>query len=149
MSAILYRSMLAKVKALLKVESSHNAKEREAQQWQLFFNIDGIQFIIGKGGVNTTFYTVGKGERKLCYPDELIKFLEELVKKKYSSYSICGASGEVIRSGIMSEDDALRKKAPIGSFIVAHGDGKRFRLYERQPGLFKDVWKPYSKTGKK
>ena len=149
MSAILYRAMLAKVKALLRIETAHNKEERSAQQWQLFFEIDGIQFIVGKGGVNTMFYSVGKGDRVLCYPEELLTFLEELVHKKYSSYAICDSSGKVLRSGLMSEEEALKKKAPVGSFIIAYGDGKRFRLYVRQTGLFKEVWKPFTPAKRK
>lgn len=145
MSAVLYRSMLSKVKALLKVEAGHNATERSAQQWQLLFDVDGVQFIIGKGGVNTMFYTVGTADRVLCYPDELIEFLERLIRSKYASYAICNASGKIVISGLLSEEAALKKKAPVGAYIIAFENGKKVRLFVREKGIFKDVWNPFVK----
>jgi hypothetical protein len=143
MSAVLYRAMLSKVKALLKVESPHSKDERSAQQWQLLFQIDGTQFIVGKGGVNTTFYTVGDGERKLCYPDELLEFLESLVRKATPVFAIYSKTGKKLKSGILSENDALNEDATVGCYIVGMSNGKKKRLYVRKRGLFDVVWQPF------
>lgn len=143
MSLALYKAMLAKTRGLLKVESTHSEKQRKAQQWQLLFSIDGTQYIVGKGGVNTTFYKVGDGERKLCYPEELLTFLEALTRKKYSSYAIYSKDGKPLETGIMTEADALKKKASVGSYIVALNDGKKIRLFIMQAGIFKPVWQPF------
>lgn len=145
MSIILYRALLAKVKALLSVESTHDKELRAAQQWQLFAKIDGVQFIVGKGGVNTMFYSVGNNERVLCYPDELITFLESLCRTKYSLYAICSDAGKVVRRGILSETEALKKKPPVGYYIVAYENGKKVKLFVRQKGLSENIWKSYSK----
>lgn len=143
MSTVLYRAMLSKVRALLKVEASHNKEERQSQQWQLLFDIDGVQYIVGKGGVNTTFYQIGDGKRKLLYPDELIQFLESLTKSKYQSYAICAPSGKVVKSGFTSEDSAKAQNPPIGYYLVGFSDGKKKRLFIRQQGIFKNVWNPF------
>lgn len=143
MSILLYRSMLSKVRALLKIELPHNAEDRKLQQWQLLFTIDGIQYVVGKGGVNTMFYQIGIANRKLCYPEELLQLLESFTRRKVSSYAICDPKGKVVLSGLMSEEDALKKKPKIGYFIVGFVDGKKVRLYVGQTGLFKPVWTPF------
>lgn len=143
MSSVLYRAMLSKVKALLKVEAQHNAEERKAQQWQLLFEIDGTQWIIGKGGVNTTFYQIGSAERVLLYPDELLNFLESNVRSKYSSYSVVNSKGVVRKSGFTSESSALKVQAKLGYYIVGHSGEGPVKLYKRQSGVFKDEWVPY------
>ena len=141
MSQILYRAMLSKVRYLLKVESDHDMETRKQQQWQLLFTVDeGIQYIIGKGGVNTMFYQVGENERVLCYPEELMNFLEGLTKAKYTSYAIASHDGEKLRVGLVSLEAAKKKKAPVGSYIVGLNDGKAQRLYKRKKTLFKEEW---------
>ena len=141
MSKILYRAMLAKVRYLLKVESDHDVETRKQQQWQLLFTVeDGVQYIIGKGGVNTMFYQVGEQERVLCYPEELMNFLEELVKAKYTSYAVHHEPSDRRSSGIISLALALKKKAPVGSYILGFSDGAEVKLYKRKKTLFKEDW---------
>ena len=143
MSATLYRSMLSKVKALLKVESGQTLEERKSQQWQLLFDIDNTKFIVGKGGANTMFYTVGDKERVLCYPDELLSFLSKFVEHKHSTYAIYSDKGRPITTGILSEDEALKLTAPVGYYIVAMENAKKKRLYVRKSGVFEHVWQPF------
>lgn len=138
--------MLAKVKALIRVEIEHTAKDRALQQWQLLFTIDDVQYIVGKGGVNTMFYQIGKAERVLCFPDELIAMIESYLKMEYTSYSIYSPEKEKLISGLPTIDAAKKKKAAVGCYIVGHADGKRFRLFTRKLSMYKEpMWMPFVK----
>jgi hypothetical protein len=133
--------MLSKVRYLLKVESDHDADTRKQQQWQLLFTVDeGVQYVIGKGGVNTMFYQIGTNERVLCYPEELLTMLEKLAVAKYTSYGICSSDGTLVRSGITDLVLARKKKAPIGSYIVGFSNGAKVKLFKRKKTLFKEEW---------
>lgn len=149
MRDILYRSMLSKVRALLKIEASHSKEDRASQQWQLLFDIDNTQFMVGKGGVNTTFYKVGDTQRILCYPNELLEFLESLTRRKYATFAICNKGGRIVKSGLLSEKAALAKNAPVGFYIVAMENGRKVRLFVRKSGVFGDnLWQPYHTKAK-
>ncbi len=145
MSENLFKHMRTKVKLLLNAEMKMTADERKAQQWQLLFTIRGTQYVVGKGGVNTMFYVVGDKERVLCYPDELLAAIDFWDKKKYSEYAIYSKAGKPLETGIKSEREALSRKAPTGSFIVAIAGTKKVRKYVMAMSLIDLAWKPFKK----
>ena len=58
------------VKALLTVEDMFEGPEHS---WIVNYKSpSGLEYVIGKGGKNTMFYVLGDGERKICYPNDLL-----------------------------------------------------------------------------
>lgn len=82
-----FKNLLQKVRALLK-EDDHLTKEQcEQHQWQLLVKLpNDYTFIVGKGGVNTIFYSETSTERAVCYPDEIIALLERLSRENRFGY---------------------------------------------------------------
>jgi len=82
-----YKNILNKVKLLLKEDDQLTKVQCECHQWQLLIKIPGdYTFTVGKGGVNTIFYSLSSAERAVCYPDEILTILEGLAKSKSFGY---------------------------------------------------------------
>lgn len=64
-------------RALMNIEQTLSPAQRKLNQFQLLATEGLITYIVGKGGANTIFYSVNQGERKLCYPDEMLAILKE------------------------------------------------------------------------
>ncbi len=77
-----YKNLLFKVRALLKEDDTLTKAQCEMFQWQLLAKIGDYTFTVGKGSVNTIFYTASSTQRAVCYPDEILTQLEALSKRR-------------------------------------------------------------------
>jgi hypothetical protein len=145
MSQTLFRAMRTKVKGLLTVEASMSKEDRQAQQWQLLFTIDNTQYLVGKGGINTMFYTVGSGKRKLCLPHEMLSLLDAWANTK-TEWAIAAPDGTLKVRMIADEKAALKLCPPKDYRIVNVVDGKIKAKYTRVKGVTSDSWVPTNKT---
>lgn len=140
------KHLLTKVKYCLYLESKLSAEERVAHQWQMLTTHGGLQYIVGKGGANTCFYTIGTQERQLCYPDELVKVLTRLASQKYACYAICDKSKNILRDGLQTLEQAKGiKPKRAGLYLVGiDARGKKHRLYYSSAGLVDNTWVKFS-----
>ena len=76
------------LRAQLRLEATLDPADLPATMWQAMVEFSGTSVTIGRGGVNTCFYTFGKGERKVDYPAKLISLLDRLAKQPYPFYHI-------------------------------------------------------------
>lgn len=138
---LLMKKMKAKVMALLKEEARLSAKERQSQQWQLLLQIENVgQFIVGKGGINTMFYIVNNGERKLCLPADMVNKIDKwIVKLSVKSYSIY-LDGKKIKSGLSTIEEAKKVKAKRGSIIYEIEAGKKKKVLVCKKALMGNAW---------
>ena len=137
--------LYAKCKALLNLESRLSAQEVELNQWQLFANHNGLQYIVGRGGANTCFYKIGEAERKVCYPQELLDFLKQRASDKFVSYSIYTKDKKLVKRNILSLDDALATKPKYaGMWLVGVTPTGKKRLYFSVAGLKANEWQRYT-----
>lgn len=143
---VMFKAMRHKVFTLLKTESKLSLLERKNQQWQLLFQIKGYgSYVLGKGGINTMFYTIDDGERKLCYPDDLLALIDTWIEESdKTGFGILNSSGKLIRN-VATQKEALDFKAKVGAHIVRIADGTQTRLFVRVEGLFNKSWKPLIK----
>jgi hypothetical protein len=144
-STEMLRSLRAKVVALLRIESKMGLAERGAQQWQLLVQLNGDEcYVVGKGGVNTMFYTVNGGERKLCYPDEMLALIDCWVAASMvPAYAVTNLKGGIAKR-CTSRKSALEFRAKLGYHIVKIVGGKQTRIYVRRASLFGKSWEPVS-----
>lgn len=137
-----FKHLVAKVKYMLYLESKLDLEECAQSQWQMFCKWCEIQYIFGRGGANTCFYQIGNGERQVCYPDELVKWLDKLSKQKFGAYAICDQNKKIKQGLFPSLDDCKDiepKKA--GLYIVGLDErGKFHRLMYSSVGLERNVW---------
>lgn len=136
-----YRHLLSKVTALLKLEARMSPEERADNQWQLLVKFCGTQVTVGKGGVNTIFYVLGaKGQRKLCYPDDILEKLSTLSQQKYWRYEVKDSEGNSKFSWTL---DSIRGKVPAarGSKIYGLKHAERVLLHTATKGLHDYEWK--------
>lgn len=145
--ALMFKAMRSKVFSLLKAEEKLSVNERKNQQWQLLFQITGFgDYVVGKGGVNTMFYTVNDGERKLCLPEEMLAIIDNWCQNSSTkSYAIMSDTGKIVKSGLASKQDALERNSKPNYFIVSVDGEKITKLYVRTKGLFKTTWKKYER----
>lgn len=84
-----YRHCAVKVRALFQSEARMSPEERRQNQWTLLIKFGTTQIVVGKGDVNTVFYTLGAdGERKICYPDSLLENLTALGNQSHWYYEL-------------------------------------------------------------
>lgn len=76
-----YKNILLKVRALLKADDDLTTAQCQLFQWQLMAKVGDYTFTVGKGGINTIFYTASSASRAVCYPDEILTILEELARR--------------------------------------------------------------------
>lgn len=135
-----------KAKALFALEDKLDNAEKAAHQWQLLTQVCGVNVIVGKGGVNTAFYVIGDLERVICYPDEMVLYLDTLSKQIHPIYCVM-TDPKTIQSTHLSLKEAKQQKAGVGHYIVgitAHG--KRVRLYRMSKSLLKLSWLPFTSS---
>lgn len=95
-----YANILKKMKALLKEDDDLTKEQCEVHQWQLLAKIANYTFVVGKGGVNTIFYTRSSVDRVVCYPDEMLEILEELSKSRIFTYVALDKKKKVLGNSI-------------------------------------------------
>ena len=136
----LFKVMASKVRSLMIHEARLTNDMKKCQQWQLLFQIDGIQFIVGKGDINTMFYVVADEDRVICYPDELIEKIWEWSRRKYTSYYVFTGKKEKVSGPLWHRPKDT--DYPVGSLIVGrNSDGKK-RLAVLQKSLAGKSWLP-------
>lgn len=142
MSSEHLKHLLAKTKALFSLEGKLQNADKEKHQWQLYMNVGGLQFIVGKGGINTAFYKIGDEERQVCYPHELVTFLTKLAKRKHVAYAVYTKDKKCIFGPTLELETCLKfKKCKPGAFIVGINEhNKLLRLYYSSPGLHALQW---------
>lgn len=125
-----YKSLHSKVRHLINAESKLAPDERKTHEWLLTITVDGFRILVGKGGVNTIFYSFGKGDKKFCYPDEMLEKLEFLANRKFWFYKVGDAR-------VMTESAALKR--PPKGLIVGVNETNSV-LYKAKPTLNGVEW---------
>jgi hypothetical protein len=141
-----YKNTLQKVKALLKEDDNLTKEQCELFQWQLLVKIPGdYTFTLGKGGVNTIFYTASSEERVVCYPDEILTILENLSKSNYFTYAALDKKKQVLGHSIYVKS-AKRIKGAVYIASVNFKGKKVLRLRKDLDLFGKKVWQRIDKT---
>lgn len=147
-----FSHLRAQVKSCLEKEAKLSPNERRMFQWQFFATVNGVTYIVGKGGANTMFYMIGEqGERQLCAPEVMLNIISSWAGAKFAMYAICKKPDAFTHGPFITEKEALSvKDAPEGSFIVGlTPDNKVIRLYKLKSGLMDDKWVPFKPKKKK
>ena len=134
-----YKNLLNKVKVLLKEDDNLTKEQCEAFQWQLLIKSPkGRTFTVGKGGVNTIFYSASSTERGVCYPDEILEILEPLTRSKVYMYLAMDKKKKELG---YSYDPYIAKKFEGAHYVVACSFKDRKEIVLRKAkGLFDDEW---------
>ena len=127
-----YKILRLKAMALLQLEAQLKPEERKANEWFLTVAFCDTRVLIGKGDVNTMFYQFGDGQRKVCYPDELLAKLHRLERQAYVAYRVGSKT-------VFSEKLALKIK-PKGSILGLLADGSSKTAYKAKPTLSGVEW---------
>lgn len=142
----MFKIMKQKVFQLLQAEGKMNMTERSCQQWQLLFTIPGKgQVIVGKGGINTMFYIINEGERKLCLPSDMLDKIDKwIAKASVVTYKI-RHEGKTLYDNLSTIKEAKALKVPKGSALyeVKNGGKKKLAVYEK--ALFGVAWNDIKK----
>jgi hypothetical protein len=85
-----YRILHQKLTACLRLEAKLTKEEREANEFSLLVRFGDTKMVVLKGGVNTIAYTMGDGERQVCYPDEMLEKLDTLAKREFWYFEVGG-----------------------------------------------------------
>lgn len=136
----MFKILKQKVVALLKIEARLSIKEREQQQWQLLFDIQGRQYIVGKAGANTMFWSIDNGERSLCYPQDMIQLIDEW-EQKFNKPKWSVRSESKVFKTFPSVKAALDYQAAKGLMIYKHHEGRKKKLYEARKSIMGYIWK--------
>lgn len=135
-----FKNLLKKVRALLKEDDQLTKAQCEQYQWQLLVKVgDDYTFTVGKGGVNTIFYSLSSEERVVCYPDEILTILEELANSKVFAYAACDKKKNVIGYSI---DKNVAKKFKKSKYLTTVDfKGKKKIIAEKVADLYgKRAW---------
>lgn len=141
-----YKNLLLKVRALLK-EDDHLTKEQcEVHQWQLLAKLHDYTFIVGKGGVNTIFFSASSEERSVCYPDEILDLLKKLSEGEVLAYVALDKKKEQLGySVLLDQARAIKRARFLG---VVNFKGKMTIIESKAADLHgKKTW--YALTKKK
>lgn len=98
-----YVNLLKKVKLLLKEDDQLTKAQCEMFQWQQLVKLPDTEysFTVGKGGVNTIFYSLSSAERAVCYPEDILPVLETLAKGKVFVYAALDKTKEVVGYSVL------------------------------------------------
>lgn len=136
----MFKVMKQKVFQLLQAESKLTTQERSCNQWQLLFQIKGCgDIIVGKGGVNTMFYTVNNSERKLLLPEAMLDKIDQwIIKTEVTTYTVVNKK-RVVAKRLSSIDEAKQHKEK-GNTIFSVKNGKKEKLMEFKKTMFGYAW---------
>lgn len=140
-----YKNMLQKVKVLLKEDDNLTKKQCTQHQWQLLAKVsDGYTFTVGKGGVNTIFYSASSEERLICYPEEMVALLEDLSKGKIFAYLALDKNKKPL---VHSVHKKLAKRTKRAAFLAVIDFEGNYTIKERKEvDLYgKKVWQSLKK----
>lgn len=135
-----YKNTLQKVRALLKEDDKLTKAQCEMYQWQLLIKIPGdYTFTLGKGGVNTIFYTATSTERAICYPDEILTLLENLARSEVFVYLALDKNKNPLGYSI---DEKLAKQIKGARYLASvNFKGKRTPVAKKISDLYgKSTW---------
>lgn len=135
-----YNNTLQKVRGLLKRDDQLTKSQCELFQWQLLVKVPGdYTFTVGKGGVNTIFYSLSSEERAVCYPEDILTLLEGLSRRNVFVYLALGKDKAELGYSIDLEKAKLIKNAR--RIVAVNFKGKKTLVEKRVPGLFgKKSW---------
>lgn len=136
-----YKNLLNKVKLLLKEDDNLTKTQSEQHQWQLLVKVEDRTFNVGKGGVNTIFYSSTSKDRAVCYPDEIVSLLETLSSRKVFMYLALDRRKKELGYAI----DREGAKTFENAVYIAAVNFKNARRIEEQKIADltgKEVWKP-------
>ena len=141
-----YKNMLQKVKVLLKEDDNLTKTQCEQHQWQLLVKVPGdYSFTVGKGGVNTIFYTSASDDRAVCYPDEMLVILERLAKGKTFVYLALDKKKRPL--GYSIQRKTAKKFKRVAFLAAVDFKGKRVIKERKEVDLYgKKVWQLVNKS---
>lgn len=139
-----YTVLKKQITKLLTTEASLSAEERAVFDWRFVIQNDGAPRIFGKTGANTLYYIEGDSEPKAMYPDEMLEFLTDLSKSKFTHYMLYKKVGKKIRpvkKHIPTLDIARKftSKEPLLIFGVKP-NGDKVKLLKTTKSLSGTVW---------
>lgn len=134
-----YKNTLQKVKALLKEDDHLTTGQCEVYQWQLLLKVLDFTFFVGKGGINTIFYSLSSTERATCYPDELLTMLEKMAKSDVFVYVALNKKKKMLDYSV---DRSFVENIKDAAFIatVSHKGKKKIVLRKTKDLLGKTSW---------
>lgn len=141
-----YKNTLQKVKVLLKEDDNLTKNQCEQCQWQLLVKVPGdYSFTVGKGGVNTIFYSESSVSRSICYPDEMVSLLEKLSKGKVFVYVALDKKKKSLGYSISRK---VAKKFKGACFIASVDfKGKTTLREQKEVDLYgKKSWQPVNRN---
>lgn len=136
-----YQNTINKVKLLLKEDDQLTKEQCEMYQWQLLAKVPGTDytFVVGKGGVNTMFYSASSAERATCYPEDMLEILNELAKSKTFVYVALDKRKEEV--GFSAFIDKAKKMDGAKYIVAVSFSGKKKTVMKKQKDLFgKKQW---------
>ncbi len=136
-----YQNTLSKVKLLLKEDDNLTKEQCEMFQWQTLAKIPDTNytFLVGKGGVNTIFYSASSQERATCYPEDMLDILSNLAKSKTFVYVALDKRKSEI--GFSAFLDKAKKMEGAKYVLEVSFSGKKRTLMKKQKDLFgKKQW---------
>jgi len=133
-----FKNTIQKIRSLLKEDDNLTKEQCEMFQWQLLVKVQDYSFSVGKGGVNTIFYSASSLDRRVCYPDEILELLDSLAKSDVFVY-VATANNEELGYSVLLES---AKAIPGAKSVVAVSHlGKRKRVAKKVKNMYgKRVW---------
>lgn len=144
-----FRVLHDQVKRSLLGESKLTESERKLFQWQYLITFGSITYLVGKGGANTCFYQIARGDIGYCYPEELLEKIKEWGKSKYIAYTIESDDGGIAGPFTSLEEAKAFKlpKSEVNLYIIGHDKTASVseKLYIYKPVLTgRAKWNKYS-----
>lgn len=142
----LFLILKQQVKKALTTEAAHEPEVRALFDWRYSVEVKGQMYIVGKTGANTCFYVEpGSSDPTACYPEDLLKKIDEWGSSKYVSFAIYFKHFDSpVAENIKTQEQALKGKPKTfkkGYFICGiTPKGKRVKLFRLQQGLSGMQW---------
>lgn len=135
-----YRNLLQKVKAALKEDDNLTPNQCEIFQWQFLAKIGEHTFTVGKGGINTIFFSLASNQREVCYPEDILTRLENLSRGDIFCYRVLDRKKNLL---CYTVDKAFAKEVEGAAFVeTVDFRGRKTPLAKKTDDLFgKKTWK--------
>ncbi len=128
-----YAQLAKQARALLRLELEFSPEERAKSSWLSQIEFCGTKIVLGKGGANTLFYSLGNGERQIGYPNVVVDMLDRLSRQPYVLYVVQVGSKHATR---FDRDQALAFKPVAGASIFGVAlDGSKHPAYRAKSAL--------------